>query len=268
MMAILTNPQFYMAAAAALTGAATLAIYNYSQNQVTGRTLDTLSDEAREKIQATYAYMVGGLSLTAASAYASHLAGLSVRILTAQTPWLCALSTLTTFVALGAIQYLPQDQEAARTMSWGLFNAAFGLMLSPLCYVHPKILFQAGMITGATTGSISILAAYAKNQRFLQFEAPLMAGLFTITCMTTAAAFFPASAFATIAMNVSTYGGLAIYCGLVAIDTRKMIAAAKTNPQFDPMHHSVGLYLDNLGIFLKVLRIFLEQEAKKKMKTT
>jgi FtsH-binding integral membrane protein len=76
--------------------------------------------------------------------------------------------------------------------------------------------------------------------------------------------FFPASS---LLMNVSLYGGLALFGGFQLYDTQRIVKAAQQLPataRFDAMSHSISIYQNTLNIFIRMVQIFAQQGQSKR----
>ena len=53
--------------------------------------------------------------------------------------------------------------------------------------------------------------------------------------------------------NIWLYGGLALFLGFTMYDMKEVQNRAKRSVYFDPMSQSVGVYLDFVNIFIRLL---------------
>jgi FtsH-binding integral membrane protein len=66
------------------------------------------------------------------------------------------------------------------------------------------------------------------------------------------------------------YGGIAMYGGFTMSDTQKMLKKIEEDinkdqgKSYDPINESLGLTLDAIGIFVRLLMILAKQEEKNK----
>ena len=94
-----------------------------------------------------------------------------------------------------------------------------------------------------------------------------MAGLVAVCLASVGSALLPATAVRTVSVmhNVSLYGGLAVFSGLVLWDTKKMIAHAENvrdARQLSPINESLGVYLDFINLFIRILYIMDNRRRK------
>merc|ERR1712032_475877 len=57
--------------------------------------------------------------------------------------------------------------------------------------------------------------------------------------------------------NVWLYGGLLLNGALVLYQTQKIIYHAKQHPEFDPINESLGIYIEAVNIFQRILIILM-----------
>lgn len=49
------------------------------------------------------------------------------------------------------------------------------------------------------------------------------------------------------------YGGLVLFGGYLLYDTQKIIHHAETQSYYDPVNNAIGIYLDTVNIFVRIL---------------
>jgi FtsH-binding integral membrane protein len=55
--------------------------------------------------------------------------------------------------------------------------------------------------------------------------------------------------------SLSIYGGLVLFSMFLLYDTQKIVHHAETVAHFDPVNHSISIYLDTLNIFMRIATI-------------
>ncbi len=95
----------------------------------------------------------------------------------------------------------------------------------------------------------------------------LVAGLVAVCLASVGSIALPATAIRTLSVleNFSLYGGLAIFSGLVLWDTQKIIAHAEKaydERQLSPINDAIGIYLDFINIFIRILAIMDNRRRK------
>jgi FtsH-binding integral membrane protein len=96
----------------------------------------------------------------------------------------------------------------------------------------------------------------------------LVAGLVCVCIASIGSVALPATAVRTLSImqNVSLYGGLAVFSGLVLWDTKKVIAHAENvhdARELSPINESLGIYLDFINIFVRILAIMDSSRRRK-----
>lgn len=220
--------------------------------------------KVKERVSQTYGYVFGGYVMTAAAAAATHISGLSLKILlSSYAGWGLAFCSC---AALIATHFIDKENNKAQHLAWAIFNVTMGMALSPLGFLDPKIIAQAAAVSLGLGGALTLTAFLAPDKSFLAWEGPLMATLTSLSIASSIAYFFPGSAFAYGADRASLYGGLMIFSGLLMSSTQRLIEKAEkqSNKDFDPLKSSINLYLDGMNIFLRILRCMLENQKEEK----
>jgi growth hormone-inducible transmembrane protein len=123
-------------------------------------------------------------------------------------------------------------------------------------FYSPAVLARAGLYTAGVVGSLAYVGATAKTDQYLYIGGPLLAGLCVVALSSLAPLVVPATAMRTLAMTemVSMYGGLAVFGGFVLFDTQRVMANARMG-RHDPAAESIGLELDFINIFIRLVQI-------------
>ena len=95
----------------------------------------------------------------------------------------------------------------------------------------------------------------------------LVAGLVAVCLASLGSVALPATAIRTLTVleGVSLYGGLAVFSGLVLWDTQKIIARAEHAPnehRLSPINDAIGIYLDFINLFIRILAIMDNRRRK------
>lgn len=232
-------------------------------------TRDSLSMYESSYLNSTFTYLGGGLTITAAAAYGLHRYGFSARIMAAN-PWLVLGVGLVASIGsmLGA-QSLPPNHPA-KVPCWLLFNVSQAAVLSPLLFVNPAILARAGLYTAGVMASLCYVGATAKENKYLFLGGPLLAGVTVVALSSLAPMILPVTAARTLAATeaLSLYGGLAVFGGFVLWDTQKILQHAKMVEagvkQPDPLAESIGLELDFINIFTRLVQILALRDQRRR----
>ena len=210
----------------------------------------------RQRLSATYGYMTAGLATTALSASLFWRSGLPLRF----SPLPFALVSAGACIAsLFALQSVPPSQKPLRHLLFLAFTAAQGLALCPLALYSGPLLLQAAAATGALMGSLTLVAAAAPSDAFLQWAGPLSLGVGLVMAASLGSLFFPGSS---LLYNVVMYGGLAVFGGMTMLDTQRIVKMAKHQYQYDPLGNSVSIYLNFVHIFIRLASLLSDRKRK------
>lgn len=219
-------------------------------------------------LNSTFKYLAGGLTMTAGAAVALHRVGFS-RIMAAN-PWVVmGVGLVASIGGMIGAQSLPPGSPG-KLACWALFNASQAAVLSPLMFLSPALLARAGLYTAGIVGSICYVGATAKDGQYLWLGGPLLAGVTVVALSSLAPMILPATAFRTLVATeaISLYGGLAVFSGFVLWDTQKILHHAKLAQvgaiRPDPLRESIGLELDCINIFVRMVQILGMQQSNKR----
>ncbi|KAK0557198.1 hypothetical protein OC846_000648 [Tilletia horrida] len=226
---------------------------------------------SKEYLNSAFRYLAGGLTMTGITAVALHQSGFAYRLM-AMNPWVVMIGGLAVSIGgmIGAQTFEPGSP--AKYMSWFLFNAAQGAVLSPLFFFNPALLARAGLYTAGVVGSLCYVGATAKDGQFLYLGGPLLAGVTVVALSGLSPLVLPATAIRTLAAAeaISLYGGLAVFSGFLLYDTQKILHHAKMAQRGlirpDPLRESIGLELDVINIFIRMVQILAMQNGGNRRK--
>jgi len=150
--------------------------------------------------------------------------------------------------------YASKNQNVKRGF-WLAFVTAQGATMVPIAFLGGPIVLQAAAATGLMIGSLSAVAAVAPSDSFLWMGGGLSIGLTCLVGASFASMFFPGSS---ILQNVTLYGGLGLFGAMTLYDTQKVVQKAKlqTDENFDPIGDSLGLFLNTINVFVRMVQIF------------
>ena len=144
---------------------------------------------------------------------------------------------------------------------WTGFNLSQALLLAPLMSLHPALLARAGLYTVAMMGSIAFVGATAKQEKYLYLGGPLLAGGAVVLASGLAPLILPSMGARALMWTerVWLYGGLAVFGGFTLWDTQKILHHARLAERGllkrDAVNESIGLELDFLNIFIRMVQI-------------
>jgi len=250
----------------AVTVAGTVVVVNTFLNR---DTRDSLSAAEQSYLHDSFKYTGGGLVLTALAARTMFKSGLAFRIMSAN-PWVVLGVGLVGSIGtmIGATSTSP-DRPVLKHMFWLGFNACQAATLSPLFFLSPAILGRAALYTCGVVGSLSYIGATATNDKYLYLGGPLLAGVTVVALSSLAPMALPLGMRGlAISEALSLYGGLAVFSGFVLYDTQKILKNARLAEQGvmvrDPIRESIGLELDMINIFIRLVQILAMQGNRKK----
>eukprot|EP01094_Clydonella_sp_ATCC50884_P010156 TRINITY_DN1972_c0_g1_i1.p1 TRINITY_DN1972_c0_g1~~TRINITY_DN1972_c0_g1_i1.p1 ORF type:complete len:378 (-),score=109.55 TRINITY_DN1972_c0_g1_i1:250-1287(-) len=249
------------AAAASFAGIGGLTVYALSSSAANFADLSSHSQQVQQNIKATYAYVMGGLGVTAVMATSMFRSGLHHRI-AAYNPWLVMGVSIAGLIGtMIATQAIPYQNYVPKHAAWLGFNACMATSLCSLGVVGSPIIIKAAVGTAAIVGSLSLIAFANPERTFLKMTGPLTIGLGTMFAASIGTMFFPGSA---LLQGFVLYGGLGLFGFMVLHDTQAIIARAEYDDIYnhDPINSSIGIYLDTIQIFWRLVAIMSGNRRK------
>lgn len=227
--------------------------YQQQPAWIDGRTAQTAERE-RSFIRSVYAWMFGGLLLTALSAWwvVSSVAMRQLIFGNRAMPWVLMI------VELGLVMFLSfritKMSPGAAASIFMVFSLLNGLTLSAIFFVYTTgAIFQAFISAAAMFGAMSIYGTVTKRD-LTSWGSFFFMGLIGIIICSVINIFLKSSA---LGFAVSIIG-VFVFLGLTAYDTQKLKAYA-TAPQLREnlaVYGALALYLDFINLFLMLLRLF------------
>jgi FtsH-binding integral membrane protein len=219
---------------------------------IEGRTAESAERE-RTFIRSVYAWMFGGLLLTAAAAYWVVLSP-AMQQLVFRTP----LRWVLLIAELGLVFFLSFriTKISAGTASsvFLLFSALNGLTLSSIFFFYTAADISAAFLTAsATFGAMSVYGMVTKRD-LTSWGSFFFMGLIGILICSVINIFLNSPGLAWVISIV----GVFVFLGLTAYDTQKLKAYANA-PQLRgnlAVYGALALYLDFINLFLMLLRLF------------
>lgn len=223
----------------------------------------------RAYLNDTFLHTGLGLGIIAVASRALHTSGWSIRLMSSN-PWLVLgvglAGSIGTMIGCRATH---PDNYIQKYALWGAFNVTQAALLSPLMFMQPALLARAGLYTVAMMGSLAWVGATAKQEKYLYLGGPLLAGVAIVAVSGLAPLVLPVTAVRTLAVteNLWLYGGLAVFGGFTLYDVQKVLAHARMAEQGmlakDPVNESIGLELDFINIFIRMVQILGMQQRRK-----
>lgn len=216
----------------------------------------------RGRIMKTFGYLSGSLAITGATAFLLFSRGYGYRVLAAN-PWVYGIgSMLGTMACITMTMSMSYDQNPmGKHLAWALTSGMVGFSLLGLSTIAGgAIVQQAALITGCIVGGMSVTAMVAPSDSFLQLGPYLGVGLGIVIAASLGGMFFPSS---TLLMNISLYGGLGLFGLYTAHDTQRVLHDAEVSQDFDPISEQMGLYMDTINIFVRIVQILMMNQRRK-----
>ncbi|KAF9270725.1 hypothetical protein L218DRAFT_849083 [Marasmius fiardii PR-910] len=253
----------------ALTAAGVAGTVVVIEGMLNRETRDGLSTAEQSLLHDSFKYTGGGLVLTALAARYMFKSGVTFRIMAA-SPWLVlGVSLVGSIGTMMGVFYTPPEKTVQKHLFWLGFNACQAATLSPLFFFAPAILSRAAIYTLGIVGSLSYVGATAKNDKYLNLGGPLLAGVTVVALSSLAPMVLPLGMRGlAVTEAISLYGGLALFGAFVLYDTQKILQHARLAEQGlmkrDPMNEAIGLELDMINIFIRLVQILAMQNNRKK----
>ena len=118
-------------------------------------------------------------------------------------------------------------------------------------------------------GSISLVGATAKTDKYLYLGGPLLAGVALVAVSGFAPLVLPATATRALAVseNIWLWGGLAVFGGFTLYDVQKILhharLAERGQMKRDAVNESISLELDFINIFVRLVQILSMNQRRK-----
>ena len=219
---------------------------------IDGRTADTVERE-RTFIRSVYAWMFGGLLLTAAAAaWVVYSQPMQQLIFGTPLRWVLLIAELgLVFFLSFRITKISAGTAASVFLVFSLLN---GLTLSSIFFFYTQgAIYQAFFTAAGMFGAMSIYGMVTKRD-LTSWGSFFFMGLIGIVICSIINIFLKSSA---LGFAVSVIG-VFVFLGLTAYDTQKLKAYA-TAPELREnlaVFGALALYLDFINLFLMLLRLF------------
>lgn len=223
----------------------------------------------KARIQDTYMYFGGGLGITAASAAACFRSPAVMNIVT-RGGFMAIAGTIALMIGSGmvvrSIEYRPGF--GAKQLAWMAHAGIVGAVIAPLAFMGGPLLVRAAWYTAGVVGGLSTVAMCAPSEKFLNMGGVLGMGLGAVFVASLGSAFLPpTTALGAGLYSLSVYGGLVIFGGFLLYDTQRIVKSAENHPYYavvpyDPVNHSISIYMDTINIFIRIAMILSGSRKK------
>jgi FtsH-binding integral membrane protein len=219
---------------------------------IDGRTAETATRE-REFIRSVYAWMFGGLLITAAAAlWVVFSPAMQALIFGTPLRWVLLIGELGLVFWLSL--RITRMSAGAAASAFLVFSLLNGLTLSSIFFVYTAAhIYQAFFSAAAMFGAMSIYGLVTKRD-LTSWGSFFFMGLIGLVICSLINIFLRSSA---LGFAISVIG-VFVFLGLTAWDTQKLKAYA-TAPELREnlaVFGALALYLDFINLFLMLLRLF------------
>ncbi|UYV78814.1 GHITM [Cordylochernes scorpioides] len=268
-----------LVAGASVFGLGSLCFYGMGLSREVGAYERSLlwPEYVKTRIRDTYAYF--GMSILAvAGSAAAAVRNPTIMRFAASNSIGVTLGTMAALVALSAVTHsIPYTEGfGAKQCAWLAHCGLVGTILAPLSYLGGPILLKAGLYTAGICGGLSLLAVCAPSEKYLSMGGPLAIGLGVVfaSCMgefpflVVGSIFLPAhlahTSLGAGLHSIILYGGLVLFSGYLLYDTQRTIADAEKQRHYDPIDHSISIYMSVINIFIRMVMILADGNSKKR----
>ncbi len=214
-----------------------------------------------EFMNKVYAWMAGGLGLTALTAwYVASNESLLASLVSSGLMWLLFIGELILVFSLSARIYKMQRTTAAGLfLLYALLN---GLTLAPIVLVYTAESIQETFAVAAAMFAALSVFGYFTKKSLSAIGSFLFMGLIGLILASFLNIFFGSSAL----RFAITVIGVVIFAGLTAWDTQKLKEMAVSQMESEEIAAkgaimgALALYLDFINLFLFLLRLFGDRE--------
>ncbi|KAI6656414.1 Growth hormone-inducible transmembrane protein-like [Oopsacas minuta] len=193
----------------------------------------------KERINATYGYLAGSLAFTGASAVLFSRSARGMAFLSARPYMSLGLFLIGTIGSSMVCRSLPYSPEflLPKLGAFSTMCGVAGISLAPLTFLGGPLIVKAALYTAGVVGALSLTAATAPSDKFLNMSGPLSIGLGVVCVSALGGLFLPATGLVGSALyTVSMYGGLVLFSGFMLYDTQRVIQYAELSPSYDPVN--------------------------------
>lgn len=212
-----------------------------------------MSPLVQQRLSKTFGWFSYGVFSTSAILYAMRNSTFWMFV-----PWpALVFGPLAGMYAIHAIDY--ERNMPLKALAYTAFTGMIGISILPLIQMSAAAaVADAALITGLSMSSLSAIAYCAPSEQFLNWGGALTIGCTAMFAAGIASMFFPASR---ALHNIWLWGGLGLTSCLTLYNTQAIVYSAKTQMHFDPLGSSIGIYMNAVNFFVRILMIM--QNRKK-----
>lgn len=177
------------------------------------------------------------------------------------------LSFLAGFASLIAIMFLPDRPDNKNLRYILLFNFAFmeGLSIGPLIdhalqlHHSGQLVLMATTLTALIFGSFTVSSLLSNKRTFIYLGGILASAISMLFWVSLINTFIGSK----LLFTAELYLGLFMFCGYVIYDTQLIIYRATHFGSRDVVRHTLDLFVDLIGIFVRILSILIKNSEEK-----
>ncbi|CAM9445213.1 unnamed protein product [Discosporangium mesarthrocarpum] len=181
--------------------------------------------------------------------------------------WLHVGGLVSTLAGLGALLWLAIDQDKHNQtkrvgilLLFGLLQGlSLGRLVEVVLEVDPSILITSVLATAVVFGCFSGSALISKRRSYLYLGGLLSSALMVMSLASLLGLFVRVP----FLFSAQLYIGLAVFCGYVMFDTQMIVEKASLGDS-NVAWHAAELFVDLVGIFVRICIILLDKTEKKK----
>jgi len=212
----------------------------------------------KDRTHSTYQYVGASLGFTALSV-AGILRSPTLINLAMRSTITASLVTFGLVIGsdmlVRSIEY-EEGKLGAKQLAWALHCGLLGAMICPLALLGGPAVVRAAWYTAGIVGGLSVIAATAPSEKFLNMAGPLSVGLGVVFAASLGSMFLPPTTRLGLSLySLTLYGGLVLFSMFLLYDTQKIVKHAETKAVYDPVNESISIYLDILNIFIRMATI-------------
>lgn len=245
--------------------------FNVSNNI---RSVDRASfwpDYVKNRIATSYSYLFNGLLVTGCATY-GVLRSPRLMSLASRGGMMAMIGTIAGMIGLQMVtRSVPYEETLAKNAAFAAHAGFMGFVIAPMVAMFGDVVAQAALYTAGMVGGISAIGWTAPSNEYMKMQGPMAMCAGAILIAAIASPFFnPVSGPGGAIFSIVLWGGLVLAGAGVFMSTQRMIHTAEAHPApsvyqtraFDPVNASLGLYIDTIMIFQRMLFILGSSKRK------
>lgn len=212
-----------------------------------------MSPLVQKRVSQTLSYFGFGLGMTGLIAYSLRNSHAAMNLHWA----VCLIGMMGFQIGTRSMDY--KTQYPMKMAMYCGFLGMVGVTIMPLCVMAGgALVVDAALATGVSMSALAGVAYMAPSEQFLRWGGALGIACGGMFCLSLMCMFTNSQAL----FNMWLYGGLLLNGALVLYQTQKIIHNAKTQREFDPINQSLGIYIEAVNIFQRILIILMGNKRR------